>query len=84
MRPVGLGIVAVVTAKPVFGVSFGDLLRQVSEVKRSLAVPDAVPPLVVERPGRVGADPFSVGGVVGLAALAFLAVIATLAVVTRR
>lgn len=73
LRPVGLGIVAAVTAKPVFRASFGDLLRQVSEVKQSLSRPAAEPPSAVERPGRVGADPFSVGGVVGLAAAAAVA-----------
>ena len=73
MRPAGLGIVAAVTAKPVFRASFGDLLRQASEVKQSLSRPDVEPPVVVERPGRVGADPFSLGGVVGLAAAAAVA-----------
>ena len=64
---------AAVTAKPAFSASFGDLLAQVVELKQSLARPGAAPPVVVERPGRVGSDPFSVGGTAGFAAAAAVA-----------
>lgn len=58
------------TARPSFNASFGDLLAQVVELKQSLAAPGpgVSPPVVVEHQGRVGADPFSVGGTAGLAA----------------
>lgn len=58
------------TARPSFKASFGDLLAQVVELKQSLGAPGAAPPVAVERPGRVGSDPFSVGGTAGLAAAA--------------
>ena len=84
LRPVGLWIVSAVTAKPVLRASFGDLLRQASEVKQSLSRPAAEPPVAVERPGRVGADPFSLGGVVGLAAAAAVAAGGAISVADRR
>ncbi|MYB08773.1 MAG: hypothetical protein F4Y28_02180 [Acidimicrobiia bacterium] len=61
------------TARPSFNASFGDLLAQVVELKQSLVRLEVAPPVAVERPGRVGADPFSVGGTAGLAAAAAVA-----------
>ena len=62
------------TVIPAIRTPFGELLRQVADVKNSLnrlapAPQIAVPPT----PEPVGADPFSVGGVASLAAAAALA-----------